>query len=316
MPNGQGQAGSRSRWIRYSALALLAVVACVLLANWQNHRREDRDAQIAVIKDHYSGAPVPLAQVLPQRTEALDGQAEWTKVDVRGHYDTAHTVLARNRSQDGQPGFYVVVPFVLESGAQIAVVRGWTPVPNDSPQPALSDLPAPPSGTITVTGWLRPTQDGSKDNNPSGSIKAIDPRQIPGMDAAYTGAYVELQAENGAAATGISALPEPSTDPGSHLSYTFQWLAFGVMIIIAVVIGLRRERRAEAEARLLAADRRAEAQPQFVVVDKEALASGAKIDAIASRYGHGNDVAYRPRSAPARPKNEDEEDSALDEQGL
>src|SRR5699024_11254363 len=40
----------------------------------------------------------------------------------------------------------------------------------------------------------------------------------------------------------------PELDPGNHLSYMLQWFAFGIMIIIAVGISARRERKAAAEA--------------------------------------------------------------------
>ncbi|WAL40825.1 SURF1 family protein [Brevibacterium sp. BRM-1] len=305
-----------SRWLRYIALAVLAACACGLLANWQNHRREERDAQIATIETHYEGSPVPLNQALATRDDTLRADQEWTKVSGHGRYDTAHTVLARNRSLGGQVGFYVVVPFDLERGGQIAVVRGWVPVPSDSPQPELDSLPQPPQGQTTVTMWLRPAQDGAKDDNPPGSIKAIDPARIPGMDEPYAHVYGEMAAEEPAGQDGLQPLPKPNTDPGSHLSYTMQWIAFGIMILVAVLIGARRERSARAEDRARADAREsAEADEGFVLVDKDALASGARLG-DESRYGGGAETAYRPRRGIKRPHWEDEEDEGLDDQGV
>lgn len=311
-----------SRWLRYIALALLAVCACLLLANWQNHRRQQRDAQIATIQANYNSAPVPLKEVLPDRDTALAPTKEWTKVSAHGHYDPSHTVLARNRSLGGQPGFYVVVPFDVDGGGQIAVVRGWVAVPNAESQPKLDELPAPPDGDATVAMWLRPAQDGSKDDNPAGSIKAIDPHRIDGMDQAYTGVYGEMAAEDPTASPDkghveLQPLPKPDTDPGSHLSYTMQWIAFGVMILIAVVVGMRRERRARSEDRALADAREDERVDEgYMLVDKDALVSGARISGDESRYGNGAGAAYRAPRGHKRPRYEDEEDDQLDDQGL
>lgn len=288
-----------ARWLKYIAMAIIVVIACVFLALWQKDRRDQREQEIATITANYSADPVAVDEVLPNTDSTLATTEEWTQVRMTGEFADADTVLARNRTVEDQPGFYVVTPFHIDEGPTIAVVRGFT-AEEDS-------VPAAPKGEQTVVAHLRPAQDGSDDDNPRGMIKAIDPARIPGMDGAYSHVYAEASSDgaagSGAAESGLTPLPMPELDPGNHLSYMLQWFAFGIMIIIAVAISARRERKAAAEA----ADRGGH-DDEFVVIDKAALDAGAKIGQPGSRYGHN-----RFASPGVHGQAEAEEDAMLED---
>ncbi|WP_152346397.1 SURF1 family protein [Brevibacterium sp. CFH 10365] len=286
-----------ARWLKYIAMAIIVIIACVFLALWQKDRRDQREQEIATITANYSADPVDVSSVLPNPTSALATTEEWTQVELTGHYSDEDTVLARNRTVGDTPGFYVVTPFELTGGSTIAVVRGFT-AEQDSVPPA-------PQGEQTVVAHLRPAQDGSEDENPQGLIRAIDPARIPGMDDGYSNVYVEASPEEtgGAPEEGLTPLPMPELDPGNHLSYMLQWFAFGIMIIIAVVISARRERKAAAEA-----VGRGDAGSEMVVIDKAALDAGAKISQPGSRYGRN-----RWASPTVRGRAEADEDALFEE---
>jgi cytochrome oxidase assembly protein ShyY1 len=292
-----------ARWLKYIAMAIVVVIACVFLALWQKDRREQREQEIATITANYSADPVAIDSVLQKTNSTLGTTQEWTQVKLTGEFSDKDTVLARNRTVEDQPGFYVVTPFHLTDGPTIAIVRGFT-TEEDA-------VPAAPKGEQTVLAHLRPAQDGSDDDNPKGMIKAIDPARIPGMDDSYSHVYAEASsdqtagsaANSGEAESGLTPLPMPDLDPGNHLSYMLQWFAFGIMIIIAVAISARRERRATAEA----ADRGGH-DDEFVVIDKAALDAGAKISQPGSRYGHN-----RFTSPGVHGEAEAEEDAMLEE---
>ena len=82
-----------------------------------------------------------------------------------------------------------------------------------------------------------------------------------------------------------------------------QWFAFGIMIIIAVVISARRERKAAAEA-----VEHGIADGEMVVIDKAALDAGAKISQPGSRYGRN-----RWASPTVRGQAEADEDALFEE---
>ncbi|RBP64646.1 cytochrome oxidase assembly protein ShyY1 [Brevibacterium sanguinis] len=287
-----------ARWLKYMAMTVIVVIACVVLALWQKDRQEQRSAEIATIEANYSAEPVDVEELLDSTSATLDPGDEWRPVALTGEYRAEDTVLARNRTVNDRTGFYVVVPFRLETGETIALVRGWIP--------DAEAVPAAPSGVQTVTARLRPAQDGSDDRNPEGMIRAIDPERIPGMDEGYAQVYGEVALDDvrpdGTDGQGLTALPEPDRNPGNHLSYMLQWFTFGVMIIIAVAISARRERAAAAEASQGPAG-----EVEYVVVDKAALAAGAKIRP-GSRYGR-----HRLGAPVVHGRDEADEDALLDD---
>lgn len=288
-----------SRWLKYIAMTIVVVIACVFLALWQKDRRDQRNNEIATIEANYSSTPVPIDEILPDTSASLPDSQEWRQASVSGEFLSEDTVLARNRTVNDQTGFYVVVPFRLETGQTLAVVRGFISDPEA--------IPPAPTGVQDLTVRLRPAQDGSEDNNPAGMIKAIDPARIPGMNDAYHNVYAEAVltgiGTDGTDGNGLTALPEPDRSPGNHLSYMLQWFAFGIMIIIAVSISARKERQAAAEA---ATDPSSDVE--YVVVDKAAIAAGAQVTGTGGRYGR-----HRSKAPIVHGRDEEDEDALIED---
>jgi len=235
---------------RAVGLVLLAVVlatACTFLGRWQWNRHVHRDAAIRLVQTNYDADPVPLTDLLPTVDDALDPAKVWHPVTVTGRYDVDGTVLLRNRPVNSQPGFHVLVPLVQDDGSTLVVDRGW--VAWDADASGEVDVPAPPAGEVTVTARLRPQEVASTRSAPAGQVQAINVDQVlaAGGDSeldAYT-AYGALVSESPTAATALGPLPTPSTDPGSHLSYAFQWWTFGIGALVGFGWMARREIRDE-----------------------------------------------------------------------
>lgn len=230
---------------RAVGLVLLGValaVACVFLGRWQWHRHVARDAAIQVVERNYSADPVPLADFLPEPGAVLDPDDVWRQATVTGTYEADGAVLLRNRPVDSQPGFHVLVPLRLEDGAVLVVDRGWVAWDDDASGEV--SVPAPPAGEVTVTVHLRPDEPASERSAPAGQVQATNVDQVlaaSGTDAASFGGYGAALDEEPAAPTALGGLPAPSTDPGSHLSYAFQWWTFAVGSVAALTWLARRE---------------------------------------------------------------------------
>jgi cytochrome oxidase assembly protein ShyY1 len=230
---------------RAVGLVLVAVavsVACVFLGRWQWHRHVARDAAIQLVKQNYAADAVPLADLLPAPGSVLDPDDVWRQVTVTGTYDADATVLLRNRPVDGQPGFHVLVPLDLRDGSALVVDRGWVAWDDDASGEV--SVPAPPEGEVTVTVHLRADEPASDRSAPAGQVQAIDVEQVLAAGGAQVesfGAYGAVVEENPAAPNRLGSLPEPSVDPGSHLSYAFQWWTFSVGSIAAFGWLARRE---------------------------------------------------------------------------
>ncbi|MFM9878464.1 MAG: SURF1 family protein [Rhodoglobus sp.] len=231
------------RWLGYLALVVAFAIACTLLSLWQIARRDEARADIVRVDMNWDADPRPLAELLTERT-GFDEELTWSPVTLTGQYLTDDQLLARGRPLNGNPGFEVLVPFQLEDGTIFIVDRGW--VPPGSQQDAPEDVPAPPSGEVTVVARLKagePTLAGR--SAPPGQVATIHLPTIAALvgDSTYTGAYGLLDSEDPAPATRPAAVVKPAPDEGPHLSYAFQWVLFGIMAFIALGWAIRQEYR-------------------------------------------------------------------------
>jgi cytochrome oxidase assembly protein ShyY1 len=300
---------------RAVGLVLLAVVlatACTFLGRWQWNRHVARDAAIRLVEANYDSTPVALTDLLPRTDATLDPDDVWRQVTVEGRYDADATVLLRNRPVNSQPGFHVLVPLVLTSAegsdpVVLIVDRGW--VAWDADASGEVDVPAPPSGEVAVTVRMRRDEPASDRSAPAGQVQAIHVDQVlaaGGIDETVTSyaAYGAVVAEQPAAATALGRLPAPSTDPGSHLSYAFQWWTFALGALVGFTWMARRELR----------DGRALAEAGAAVGDDPTGA--ARTDA--GNGGAPPAASAAPATSAARrrrrPSDEETEDALIDAQ--
>lgn len=230
------------------AIAVVFAIACVFLGRWQYHRFQSKYDADHLVGRNYRAAPVALDRLLPAGG-ALPGSAVWRSVSVSGSYDGSGQVLVRNRPLDGAYGYEVLVPFVpAGGGAALLVDRGW--VPNGQTSDAPDQVPAPPSGVVTVTAHLLPTEPAKAGTLPAGQVASIDLARIATAGGrTLLPAYGVLARESPAPATAPTRLPEPDDGGywGVNLSYAFQWGLFGIAGLAFPFVFLRRRRRLAAE---------------------------------------------------------------------
>lgn len=280
-----------SKWLGYFVLAVIFATACVFLGRWQMDRRAETLAEINRVVSNYSATPVPYPEIRDQ-FNALDPEREWTQVELRGSYDLDGQRVVRNRPLNGQPGYDVVVPFRLTTGEAVVIDRGWLPIGNNTPgRPDV--IPAPPTGEVTVVARLKPAEPKLDRGAVDGQLASIDLASFAG-ELPYpiaTGAYGQLASENPSVQPMPTAFPKPATEEGTHLSYSLQWFAFGVLMFIGFGYAARQQ------ARNAAIDAEEEE-------DEQILAAG----------GTPAKRAPVPRKNK-RPTSEEEEDAILDAQG-
>lgn len=235
-------------------VAGLAAAGCVAAGIWQWHRHEQRLVVVEQVLDSYDAPTVPIDTLVETgATDApptLPTSSQWHPATVTGRYGAGATVLLRNRPVGGVPGFHLLEPFEITEGALagrlLLVDRGWVPTGADS---SVADaVPPPPGGTVELVVRLRPDEPASARRPVAGQVHAINLVQV--RDAAATwpagtalGFYGQVAQEDGATPTGLGTLARPSTDLGSHLSYTFQWWIFALGALGGgVLLGVREGR--------------------------------------------------------------------------
>jgi cytochrome oxidase assembly protein ShyY1 len=217
------------RWVLFALVVGVLCYATWWLGEWQFHRLADRKDSNAVVRANEDKAPAPAADVLaPGRQVGEDD--EWRLVTATGTYDTDDTVIVRYRTRDGASGIDVVVPLVTADGTALLVDRGWTAADNKGAGP--DDVPAPPSGEVTVEGWVRADATGDSASVSDHSARAISSEQIgAALDRELYGGFVELKSEDGAPAASLEPVELPELDNGPHFFYGLQWWFFGVLAV-------------------------------------------------------------------------------------
>ncbi|MGH3336919.1 MAG: SURF1 family protein, partial [Nocardioides sp.] len=140
------------RWVLFAITVALLAWAAWLLGEWQFHRLEDRKERNAIVARNTSAPAAPVSEVLePDRP--VPPSEEWRVVTATGTYATDDTVVVRYRTREGASGSDVVVPLITSDGPALVVDRGWLATDNSGAEPV--DVPVPPTGEVTITGWVR-----------------------------------------------------------------------------------------------------------------------------------------------------------------
>jgi cytochrome oxidase assembly protein ShyY1 len=226
---------------------LILIPSFIGLGMWQRSRYHERTAENAVIRTAMNAPAVPIEGAdavgapVPQKDR-------WKQLTLVGTFDTAHQFLARNRQENGNPGFYIITPMTLGDGTSVLVNRGWIATVSSDEQQS-PPIPAPPAGTVTVTGRLQ--QSETKGNTgirdvtaglPTGQISLINTAALATTTGLQLrGGYAEVITSKPADSSQITPVDAPSLDEGPYLSYWFQWWLFGVIAIGGWVTIIRRE---------------------------------------------------------------------------
>jgi len=217
------------RWVVFLLVVVLLTYATWWLGEWQFGRLTDRKQDNAVVERNESAAPVPVAEVLASGRE-VDDSDEWRVVTATGTYLTDETVVVRYRTREGNAGVDVVVPLQPADGPALLVDRGWMPTGNSGAVP--DDVPDPPPGTVTVTGWVRSDAEGDSARVSDGSTRAISSATIgPAIGREVYGGFVDLASEDPEPATPLMKAELPDLGNGPHFFYGLQWWFFGVLAV-------------------------------------------------------------------------------------
>ena len=240
---------AKPSWI-ILALSLIAfsILAFTVLAPWQDDEIVDRNERI---QQAYEQDPVPFAELVDD-SGGITIDEEWHRVTLTGTYLPEHEMLLRLRPLEGSQVYQSLVPFQLDSGETVLVNRGFAVANRDGSVPEIT----PPAGEhITTEAMLRfgeaPHEAPPIEDAGYTQVRSVSPEQVEeltGLELAD--AIVNVTAADQPEA--LEPIPVPRLDGGSHLSYGFQWIAFGIMAPAGLgyfIYAELRERRREREER-------------------------------------------------------------------
>ena len=235
------------RWLLFALAVAVFAVAAWWPGEWQFHRLDDRKERNAVVRANEDRPPAPVADVLAPGEEVAEDE-EWRTVEATGSYAPEDTVIVRYRTRDGAAGVDVVVPLVTGDGTALLVDRGW--LQTDNRPVDASDVPAPPSGEVEVTGWVRADGTGDATAVHDHTTRAISSEAIgEALGRKVYGGFVELRSEDPPPAEKLEPVELPELNNGPHFFYGLQWWFFGVLAIGGFFYLAYDERRKAQRAR-------------------------------------------------------------------
>ena len=237
-------------------LLLLFVVAFsylafTVLAPWQLGKDDDIVERNELITHAYEADPQPVEDLVDDNGAIKND--EWSRATLHGRYLPQDEVLLRLRPAESGPSYQSLVPFRTDSGLTILVNRGWVKAGEGN---AVPDIPDAPSDETTLTGMIRAdeAQHQTAPIKQEGyqQVYSIHTEQISSLiDAPLAHDYIQLSADQPGV---LNPMPIPQLDRGNHLSYGYQWIAFGIMAPLGLgyfvwsEIRERRRLREEEEA--------------------------------------------------------------------
>ncbi len=245
-------------WICSHLFVAACIIAFINLGFWQLSRLHGRRQVNAMIEARMASPAVPIQTLVgPRENYKIANHRDFRNVTVTGRYDPSNQMLIRDE-QDAQsdPGWWLVTPMILSDGSAVAINRGFVPLTlgesgllaNDENKP----LPqyAPPTGTVTVTGLIFPTEnrDGGPYDPATGHLHTLSrvdlfrwQRQVPyQLYPVYVNLVTSKPPERGAYPQPV---PPPSLGDGPHLNYAGQWFIFATLTAIVYPLLLRKHAR-------------------------------------------------------------------------
>lgn len=237
--------GARWRGLILPGFATLVALAILIsLGSWQLRRLAWKEGLISRMQSRVHAPPQPLpAQDAWARLRTPE--FEYLRVTARGVFEHQYETYVFHAGGTGvlEPGWLVMTPLRLPSGARIVVNRGFVPMALQDPaKRAAGQI----GGETQVTGLMRAPEP----RNPFTPADEPQKRVMHVKDPAAIAARFDL---DGVAPFLIDAdaTPVPGgwpkggqttmSFPNNHLSYALTW--FGLAITLVIVFGVFAARR-------------------------------------------------------------------------
>lgn len=241
----------RTTWVVGWTVAVVVIVACSLLGQWQLSRMHDKRATLDAVDTILAArAPLPLSRIGdPGRERDYD----W--VAGTGRFMAAPAYVLDNQIHEGVPGLRVYRLFAPTAGAPLLVDLGWTPIDDRAtrlPGAAIVRGDGLLGREVRIQGLLAPPPSAGLALGPAlvegparlmtrfdaGAIAAdaglaTPPRRVLRLDPALDLGY----------ARDLDVLPN-TLSPDKHLGYAVQWFGLALAaLVIALVLTVRNARR-------------------------------------------------------------------------
>jgi surfeit locus 1 family protein len=176
---------------------------------------------------------------------------EYRAVSVSGAYDYENQVVLRNQYFQGEFGYHLLTPLLLDDGSAVLVDRGWIPADGGSApagwrrydQPGRVEL----QGQIRL-GQARPAFGGVPDPALAAGQAKLEfwnivnleqiSRQVP---YPLLDVYLQPEVDPADVTPPIPYQPQLELSEGPHLGYAVQWFTFACILVLGYPFYLRKQ---------------------------------------------------------------------------
>lgn len=229
------------RWALLAVTVVVLAYGCWWLGQWQFHRLHDRESTNTRTAQNLAARPAAVANVLTAGRPASE-RDEWHRVTATGTYDVDQSFVIRYQIREGASGVDIVTPLRPGGGPALLVDRGWMKTANVGADTV--EAPPPPTGRVTVVGWVRLDATGDAATVTDGSARAVSSARIAEhLDYPVYGGFVDAQKESPAPAKALVTAELPDLGNGPHFFYGLQWWFFGLLAVFGFCYLAYDERR-------------------------------------------------------------------------
>ena len=214
---------------------LLCLPLFLLLAGlgiWQLERLQWKLHLIAQIQGNMHAPEVSLDQALKLGPE----RAQYRRVAVSGTFDNAKENYVYTTGPEGHPGYHVLTPLRLGSGAAVMVDRGYVPLSLRVPA---SRPGSEPGGVQQIVGVLRtPDKPGLFTPSPNLRDRVWFARDIAAMaqrDQLRLAASVVLEAVATRGRRWPAGGQTRVSLPNDHLQYALTWFLLAAALLLVYI---------------------------------------------------------------------------------
>lgn len=201
----------------------------IYLGFWQLSRADEKASLLALWQQQQSHQPIPL------NPSDINQYSAYQAITFSGRYQSKKYWLQEGKINQGQPGYNVIMPFILDSGQTILIDRGWVPANPD--RRILPSINSPQGNTNIIASIkknsdspLTEEQDNPLKNWPHRILEVDIPLMAEQLGHAILSKLVVLNKEQVSA---FIVLDSPiNMPPSKHNGYAVQWFGLSLALII------------------------------------------------------------------------------------
>ncbi|MEG3585715.1 MAG: SURF1 family protein [Actinomycetota bacterium] len=234
-----------SKRILITILVIVAVVTMVILGFWQLDRHSQKTEINERINSRLVQPSIDLNRfILESPTLIAASEYEYRAITVSGNYKQSDSILVRNRSFNGMPGFWLLTPLELKNGSFVIINRGWIPI-------SAEDYLDSETSAVEITGLFRKTElakglqkadTEEKDLDSLGRVDLIRYGKQLGYEIFPM--YIQLTGQNPGQIDNFPRILDiPEFKEMQHLNYAVQWFIFATIAALGYPLVIYRNNK-------------------------------------------------------------------------